>query len=106
MEAFDALDGEVGLKEAYGKTLRLPEEDLYVNSVLTAKTAAEQGIVKLMNGKAIKLDDVDWAKVAQVDPVLFKEAAGGEKAAEVLPTWPRPDADLLVEMLDLPLVEV
>ena len=106
MDAFDALDGEAGLKGSYGGRLRLPEEDLYVNSVLTAKTAAEAGIVTLTNGKAIMLADVDWDKVACIDPVLFTEAAGGEKAAEVLPTWPRPDADLLVEMLGLPTVEV
>jgi hypothetical protein len=106
MEAFDALDEETGAKAKYGKSLRLPEEDLYVNSVLTMKTAAEAGIVKLMNGKAIMLSDVDWSKVAHVDPVLYKEAAGGEKAAEVLPTWPRCDADTLVEMLGIPLIAV
>lgn len=102
MEAFDALDGELAVKQAYGKTLRLPEEDLYVNSVMEIKTASDEGLVKLMNGKTVKVSEIDWQKVAMVDPVLHEETKGGtEKVAEILATWPRPDADLLMEMLGL-----
>lgn len=102
MAAFDALDGELAVKQAYGKTLRLPEEDLYVDSVLDIKTASDEGLVQLMNGKTIKVSDIDWQKVAMVDPVLHEETKGGtEKVAEVLATWPRPDADLLMEMLGI-----
>lgn len=102
MAAFDSLDSELALKQAYGKSLRLPEEDLYVNSVLEIKTASDEGLVTLMNGKVIKVADIDWQKVAMVDPVLHEETKGGtEKVAEILATWPRPDADLLMEMLGL-----
>jgi hypothetical protein len=102
MDAFDALDGELALKQAYGKTLRLPEEDLYVNSVMEIKTASDEGLVTLMNGKTVKVSEIDWQKVAMIDPVLHEETKGGtEKVAEILATWPRPDADLLMEMLGL-----
>lgn len=103
MAAFDALDSELAVKQAYGRTLRLPEEDLYVDSVMDIKTASDEGLVKLMNGKTIKVADIDWQKVAMVDPGLHEETKGGtEKVAEILATWPRPDADLLMEMLGIP----
>lgn len=100
MEAFDAFDEARGLKSSYGVTLRLPEEDLFINDSPYLKLAEDDGIVQLTNGKAVRLSSIDWAKVAAVDPGLYAETDKGnlEKAAEVLPTWPRPDADLLVEM--------
>ncbi len=103
MKAFDALDDEQGLKLAYGVSLELPEEALYHDTVLNVKTASEDGLVHLMNGKTIRLSDLDWAKVAAVDPALYNEVkgVGFERASEILETWPRPDADVLIEMLSL-----
>lgn len=101
VDAFSAFDEETGLARRYGRGLALPEDQLA--GPLLDKLAADQaGTVRLANGQTVRLADIDWSKVAEIDPALA-EAVGGstEKAAEVLPTWPRPDADLLIDMLGL-----
>lgn len=99
LDAFAAFDEETGLVRRYGRTLTLPEEQLFSTTV--SKHAAEKlGKVTLANGREVSIEDIDWDKVAKFDPELAAAVEGdAEKAAEILPTWPRPDADLLVEML-------
>ena len=99
--AFAAFDEETGLARRYGKGLELPENDI-VGITVTKHAADTAGIVTLQNGRKIRVGDIDWGKVAEFDPDLADAVNGDlEKAAEVLPTWPRPDADALVAMLGL-----
>lgn len=101
-QALADFDEGLNLTNRYGTpSLRLPEES--ISGVTATKLAADiQGKVELANGSVVTLTDIDWAKVAEFDPALAEEVAGDlEKAAEVLPTWPRPDADILVAMLGL-----
>lgn len=103
MATFDAMDHELGLVAQYGKGVELPEEQLFEGTSALEKAASDVGVVHLMNGKSIRVADIEWAKVARFDPDLFRETGGGDhaKATAVLPTWPRPDADNLVDMLNL-----
>jgi hypothetical protein len=100
VQLFNAFDEDTGLNRRYGRGLEQPE-CLLVERSLT-KSAADTGTVRLQSGHDVRLADIDWQKVAEIDPALA-EAVGGdlEKAAAVLPTWPRLDAEVLVQMLGL-----
>ena len=101
VDAFSAFDEETGLARQYGRGMLLPEDALAAD-VSLAEKKAENGVVHLSNGQAVRLADIDWEKVSEIDPDLAELVDGdNEKAAEVLPTWPRPDADVLVQMLGL-----
>ncbi len=100
-DALSAYDEEVGFYRRYGRITTLPEE-LVVGKVLS-KLAAEEGTtVKLQNGKTVDLAGIDWNSVQAFDPELAAAVDGSiERAKEILPTWPRPDADTFVTMLGL-----
>lgn len=99
--ALAAFDEETGLARRYGKGLELPEDEI-VGITVTKHAADSEGLVQLQNGNKVRLTDIDWSKVAEIDPDLADAVNGDlDKAAEVLPTWPRPDADALVAMLGL-----
>lgn len=101
IDALASFDEETGLSGRYERDLALPEESVIGKSL--SKAASEiEGTVVLTNGHRVKLADIDWSQVRKFDPQLADEVSGSlEKAAEVLPTWPRPDADTLVELLGL-----
>lgn len=98
-EVLEAFDNDTGLARRYGKSLTLPEEAIYGESM--SKTASEEdGQVKLMNGRTINASDVDWLKVAEYDSDLA-EMAAEDGYEETLAALPRPDADLLMDVCGL-----
>lgn len=102
LAAFARFDEETGLAARYGRGLELPEERLFV-APLNKVAGSTDLIATLQNGQTIDVSTIDWDKVAEIDPALHEACEGGnlKTARDVLPTWPRGDADILVEMLDL-----
>lgn len=101
VDLISAFDEETGYASTYRTKTALPEEYI-VDHTMDKIAEATTGLVTLSNGKTIQVGDIDWTKVSEFDPVLAAEVGGDSaKAAEILPTWPRPDADTLVEMLGL-----
>ena len=91
--AFQAYDRATGLDREYGRKLAAPEEQM----LELPKLAADQ-IVMLKNGTEVRVGDLEWDKIAHVDPELAAAVRGDMvKAAEVLPTWPRPDIEVLAQ---------
>ncbi len=98
LRAIDSYDREVKLAGYYGHGLELPEEMLVIPHAKLAKIAEEAGrTIRLVNGHEIK--------VSSLTPEILEAvmdgagSMGNAKLAEVLPTLPKPDADLLVELL-------
>lgn len=97
MSAVDAYDRLTKVARRYAD-YGVPEEYVFSDTDLT-KTAAEMhSKVKLTNGSEITLSDSFFEKLSSADPDLAKSIMGNhEKAAEILPTLPRPDADYIIE---------
>ena len=102
LAAFSLFDEQTGLAQRYGRDLDLPEERLFVAPLNKVAGAADL-MARLQNGQTVDISTIDWSKVAEFDPVLHEACGGGDLklAREILPTWPRGDAELLMEMLDL-----
>lgn len=94
VDAYDRLTKVARRYADYGT----PEEYVF-SSEDVAKTASElHKTVRLTNGSDITLSDSFFEKLSSADPELAKSIMGNhEKAAEILPTLPRPDADYLLE---------
>jgi hypothetical protein len=95
LETLDQVDRHFKVAAHYGSALDLPE-DLLVVSLRQLKTAAVPQMVRLVNGADLDLGTLDRATLAMVSDDLAE--MGTEKLAAVLPTLPKPDADLLVRL--------
>ena len=102
VEKFAAFDEVQGLAAAYDANLDMPEDRIFPvpYTKLAGKT---RDLVELQNGMVVDVGTLDWEKVSEVDPELYAACDSGDPktAAEVLPTWPRADVEVLAEMLDL-----
>lgn len=105
-DALSAYDEETGYSSRYGVGAQLPEE-VVIGHALNKMAGLTDDYITLANGATVDVNDIDWQKVSEFDPELASEVGGDlQKAAEILPTWPRPDADTLVEMLGLEVKDV
>ena len=96
LDAVDAYDRLNKLTDSY-VSYGVPEEVCFEED--TAKIASDlASTVRLTNGQEINLTDDFFRKLASADPDLAKSIMGDrEKARDILPTLPRPDADYLIE---------
>lgn len=93
LDGVDSVDREIKLASHYEDgSLPLPEEMLVV--VKRAKTASTP--VRLINGSVIDVSKLTKEALASIDDSLVGMSLA--KLAEVLPTLPLPDANLLVRM--------
>jgi hypothetical protein len=91
----DGIDQKSGLYKSYNWNLDLPED-----GITTVKTAADT--VKLANGAELGTDELSRFGVLALgglsgdyfDSMTTRSRFDVEKAAEVLPTMPRDDAEL------------
>jgi hypothetical protein len=103
----DEIDRQAGLWKYYGQHLELPEEQLYHPVTKTASADDDDRVVALTTGSVVTRDELKrYAPAAlTVLPEYHSELVGvdgeldAEKAAEVLPTMPRPDAVLFEQAL-------
>jgi hypothetical protein len=97
MQIMDQFDHETGVSRHYG-AIPMPEDMIGVTEPELQKMAAEaDSKVTLVNGESVDLRDLDPAALAAVDASLSK--LGREELRDVLPTLPRPDADLLIRLM-------
>lgn len=95
LDAVDSFDREFKLAQHYeGGRLALPEDALVVTHSELAKLASSR--VRLINGVSIDMGDLNSEALESVSEGLSKLSR--LKLAEVLPTLPLPEADLLVEL--------
>lgn len=95
VEGLDAFDAHYKLAAHYGVGLELPEEILVDDlRKLQKMAAASQHIVKLQNGKHVNVLGLRKEALSLVDESLGEMTP--ERLASVLPTLPRPDADMLM----------
>lgn len=102
---YDVVSGVITALEHFDTTylkvaVALPEE--VIDSTLTepslAKVASAAGsIITLQNGATIDSSEIPSEVLAAVDPSLAKVASS--ELAQILPTLPKPDADLLVQLM-------
>ncbi len=98
LETVDEYDRETKIAAFYGHGLDLPEEILGLNETQLRKIAADNGrLVTLTNGHEVDIHLISPEILDAVQDGMGK--MGHAKLAEVLPTLPKPDADLLVELL-------
>lgn len=98
--AIEAFDIEHGVHRHYADGVCLPEE--IVDAALTACSLQKlAGVSKyavlLTNGHTLDVTSLDPSRLEAIDPEMTK--MGADELAAVLPTLPRPDADLLVRLL-------
>lgn len=99
VEALNAFDIEHGLTEKYGGEVDLPEELVDSNYTVTAlnKIAGiTKCAVQLVNGRTVDVSLLSKEALEAVDPNLAKLAE--DELIAVLPTLPKPDADLLIRV--------
>lgn len=97
MEAMDQYDAETGLNRQYGMEIDLPEEMIANTTDQLEKLAGISKLaVTLVNGRTLDVQSLTKEALEAVDPGLAK--LGQDELAEVLPTLPKPDADLLVRV--------
>jgi len=97
MQVMDQFDHETGVSRHYGR-IPMPEDMIGVTEPELQKMAVEANTkVALQNGQEVDLNDIDPAALAAVDASLAK--LGREELRDVLPTLPRPDADLLIRLM-------
>lgn len=98
VDLLDRVDSHYGLSVAYGAGLALPEEMCVRTLPALAKTAAEltNDVVHMTNGQDLRVSTLSKTALAAVEAKL----AGMDAAelADVLPTLPRGDADLLCRL--------
>lgn len=94
VDAYDRITKVANRYVNYG----VPEEFVYGETEVEKVAAEFKSAVKLTNGKEIVLSDNFFQKLSSADPDLAKTIMGNsDKAREILPTLPRPDADYLIE---------
>lgn len=95
MEVLAAFDTENGLVDYYGQGVSLPEEmiadDLTIQGM--SKTASANRSCLLTNGRTVDVQGLSKDALAAIDPELTKLSHA--ELADVLPTLPKGDADLL-----------
>lgn len=100
MATMEAADAELGYTDIYGRGLALPE-DLIDPSLTVSELQKIAGVstghVELINGQVVDTRCISKEALAAVSEDLAKLAS--EQLVEVLPTLPKPDADLLVRLL-------
>lgn len=105
----DQTDRAGGLHKFYGRGVELPEEVCFEQTF--SKMAAErENSIGLTNGTVLHKDELskraaeDFAALGEDFVAQIKNDEGKidpEKAAEILPTLPLPDANLFVKSLEL-----
>jgi hypothetical protein len=97
--AMDEYDRDIKLAQHYESgRLPLPEEMLAMTETSLQKYAGCQNrIVRLVNGHEVDVADLSVDALDAVDEKLAGMSLS--KLAEVLPTLPKPEADLLIELL-------
>ncbi len=96
--AMDRHDRETKIASHYGVDLQLPEEMLEWSLPKLAKFAGiSNRIVRLTNGYEVDVTEISHDTLESVADGMSRMSH--EKLAAVLPTLPRPDADLLVHLL-------
>ncbi len=97
LSCMDVYDRQHKLSQYYGQDLNLPEEILVHTEPELAKIAGcGNRVVRLVNGTDVDVHHLTHDVLNAVDEKLA--AMSQEKLAAVLPTLPKPDADLLVEL--------
>ncbi len=97
LSCMDAYDRHHKLAQYYGSDVELPEEVLVNTEPELAKIAGcGDRVVRLVNGTSVDVHHLTADVLNAVDEKLA--AMSQEKLAAVLPTLPKPDADLLVEL--------
>jgi hypothetical protein len=96
LDVMDLHDRQTKMAAHYGTRLALPEEICEWTIPAMEKVAAQSAhYVTLANGHEVDVTDLPHDALATLD----LGGASCQKLAEVLPTLPLPDADLLVRML-------
>lgn len=100
VETLERYDIYTGLSEKYGEAIDLPEEMLS-DRLTFDKVAKLAGVSKLavtlINGQTVDVSQLEKEALAAVDPKLASMDPG--QLADILPTLPQADADLLVRVL-------
>lgn len=98
VRALDSCDRQTKIAAHYGARLELPEEVVDITVGDLTKMAHLCGdVVDLQNGRSVEVSKIPREALEGVDPGLAKMAA--DQLRTVLPTLPRPDADLLVRLI-------
>lgn len=103
----DTFDRATGLVEAYGPLIPPPEDLVFATAYKTARAAIDESCM-LITGAVYNKNDFSRLKVAEIrdafGDVVADDVANGlmvdpDKMAEVAATFPRPDAQLLDNVL-------
>ncbi len=99
VDLLDQVDTFYGLTGAYGSDLQLPEEMCVRTLPALAKHAAAEtaDTVNLSNGETIRMSSLTKEALAAVESKLA--GMDSSELADVLPTLPRGDADLLCRLV-------
>lgn len=99
LDTMDSYDREIKLAQHYSTgRCPLPEEMLTLTETDLKKYAGcNRRIVSLVNGHEVDVADLSPAALDAVDEKLASMSLA--KLAEVLPTLPKPEADLLIALL-------
>lgn len=90
------IDTHFGLTAHYGQSLDLPEDVLADQLVLPSLQKQASASCRLINGREINVTKLAHDVLQAISPDLTK--LSHVELAEVLPTLPKPDADLLVRL--------
>jgi hypothetical protein len=103
-ELVDTLDRKTELYRRYGTSLDLPEEVEVPESLL--KSAASRSTITLVNGAEFDGDEIERAGLGPfslmpefMDAVSTNGSFDLDKAADILPTLPRDEADIFVQAM-------
>lgn len=94
--AIEQFDAATGLTDRYEQGLPLPEDLLDITTDQLQKVASMKIAVTLVNGHTLPLEGLSKEALEAVDPELSKLAS--DELADILPTLPKGDADLLVRL--------
>lgn len=98
VELIDNYDRSMKLAQFYGHGVSLPEELLAITEPKLAKLAGqERNFVRLVNGHTVDIRHLDGDTLDTVSDGLAKLSHA--KLADILPTLPKPEADLLVQLM-------
>lgn len=106
-EAIDAVDRETGIFNHYQDGIDLPEEIFFQVSVKQAE-AARSTFITLQNDEVLDVGTIGHLPLEKISEALGKDFADAvsengsvstEKFAEIAPTLPRDDANLLSRMI-------
>lgn len=103
LEKFAYLDETYGIAAKYETTSLCPPEEKIFSYHISKVAGVTDNLVRLTNDMVIDVTDLDWEKINRVDPELYEACKCGniKVAKEVLPTWPRSDVEVLVDMLKI-----